>query len=93
MKNKYDVPYHCYEITLVNGETKHIDIGCEEDWGNIQEMWKDNGYGNLDACVGWGNDVDGHIEIVKVVDMETGKSINVMDWVEEVWNFATNYSS
>lgn len=93
MKNKYGVPYHCYELTFINGETKYIDIGCEEDWGNIQEMWVDDGYGKLDACVGWGNDEDGHIQIVKVIDMETNESLNVIDWAEEVWDYVDNYSS
>jgi hypothetical protein len=36
MKNKYGIPYHEYEIVLNNGESKVIDVGCEEDWGNIQ---------------------------------------------------------
>jgi hypothetical protein len=89
MKNKYGVPYHEYEIILNNGETKVIDVGCEEDWGDIQQMFDDN----CSECVGWGNDCDGHIEITDVIDIENGKHLNPIEWAKNyVWCYVDNYS-
>lgn len=34
-ENKYGVPYHAYEIWLADGTRKVVDIGCEEDCGNV----------------------------------------------------------
>ena len=93
MKNKYGVPYHEYEIVLNNGESKVIDVGCEEDWGNIQQIFKDDGYSKMCECVGWGNDSDGHIEIINVIDMESEKHINPIEWAKNyVWCYVDNYS-
>ena len=92
MKNKYGVPYHEYEIVLNNGESKVIDVGCEEDWGDIQQMFKDDGYSKMCECVGWGNDSDGHIEIINVIDMESGKHIKPIEWAKNyVWCYVDNY--
>lgn len=95
MKNKFGVNYHKYEITLINGATKIVDVGYEEDWGDIQQMWKDTGFGNMVECVGWGNDNDGHLEIVKVIDIEDfDKDISPIEWAHNhVWKYADNYSS
>lgn len=93
MKNKYGVPYHEYEIVLNNGESKVIDVGYEEDWGNIQQMFKDDGYSKMIECVGWGNDSDGHIEIINVIDLEADKEINPIEWSKNyVWCYVDNYS-
>ena len=96
MKNKYGVPYHRYEIQLLNGDDFVVDIGVEDYWGNIQEcvpgdecvdgVWEDK--------VGWGNDADGHIEIMKVWDCETGMEIEPIMWAKNfVWCRVDNYSS
>jgi hypothetical protein len=47
-------------------------------------------FGNIKMieCVGWGNDSDGHIEIINVIDMESGKHINPMEWAKNyVWRY------
>lgn len=94
MKNKYGVPYHEYEIVLNNGESKVIDIGCEEDWGDIQQMFKDDGYSKMIECVGWGNESDGHIEIISVIDISSNKHISPIEWANKyVWCYAENYSN
>lgn len=96
MKNKFGVPYHEYEIRLINGDELVVDIGEECDWGNIQgcvpgdectdDIWKNK--------VGWGNDADGHIEIVSVWDCETGDKIEPIVWAKNyVWCWADEYSS
>ena len=92
-KNKFGVPYHEYQITLLGGDKKNINIGYEDDWGNIQQCtpgdcpeWQNS--------VGYGNDEDGHIEIVKVVDLENGLEIDPMLWAKNfVWKYVENYSS
>ena len=92
-KNKYGVPYHEYEIYLANGVTRIVDIGCEEDWVNIQEAALDEVRDWEKSRVGWGNDADGHVEIVKVVDRETGDEIDPMVWAERhVWIWNKEYS-
>ena len=91
--NKYGVPYHCYCLTLADGTEVTMDVGYEEDWGNVQqclpgdcEDWEDS--------VGWGNDLDGHIKIVGVIDGATGRSLYVRQWAEQsVWPYVDNYSS
>lgn len=90
--NKFGVPYHEYELTLNNGTTITVDVGCEEDWGDIQKMLKDTDSGDPIVCVGWGNDSDGHIEIVSVLDSKTRKIIPPMEWANDcVWSYADNY--
>lgn len=92
-KNKYGVPCHMYEITLADGTGRLVDVGYEEDWGNIQEATPDEVRDWEKSRVGWGNDADGHVEIVKVVDRETGDEIDPMKWAKEfVWPYADKYS-
>lgn len=92
MKNKYGVPYHKYQITLANGDDKYVDVAVEEEWGAIQQMFRDTGYGNMVECVGWGNDEDGHIEIISVVDCETEKHYTPLEWAYDcVWCYIDNY--
>lgn len=71
-KNNYFAPSNEYIIQFKNGDKRTIDIGDECDWGNVQpciptdcEDWKDS--------VGYGNDSDGHIKIVKVIDCDSNK--------------------
>ena len=89
--NKYGVPYHRYLLRLANGETIEADIGYEEDWGNIQPCVPDD-CEDWETSVGWGNDLDGHVKIMMVVDMEMHNYLNVKRWVEYVWGFVKNYS-
>lgn len=93
-RNKFGVPYHEYELSLNDGTFKTVDVGCEEDWGNIQQMFRDDGFGKYVECVGWGNDSDGHIEIISVYDFEADKVISPIEWAHNcVWNYADNYST
>ena len=90
--NRRGVPYHAYTITLENGEVLTMNVGYEDDWGNVQECAPDDTE-HWEEAVGWGNDVDGHIKIVAVVDEETGKSLNVRQWAKNnVWNYVNCYS-
>lgn len=97
--NKYGVPYHSYMIFLANGEEKMIDVGIEEDWGDIQGCLPgDVLKSKCSNAVGWGNDGDGHVEIVKVVDLEDntiwaiGTKHTPRQWaMERVWCYSDNY--
>jgi len=95
MVNKYGVPYHEYEIHLEDGTSVIIDIGIEEDWGDVQRVFEDNPDGvclERKCYVGWGNDSDGHIKIIRVFDCESGKELNPLEWAENfVWSYADNY--
>lgn len=89
--NKFGVPHHRYLLRLANGETKLADIGCEDDWGNVQQCLP-NDCEDWNTSVGWGNDEDGHVKIIMVVDMETHDYLKVRRWAGYVWGFADNYS-
>lgn len=92
-KNKYGVPYHGYTLELADGREIVMDVGCEEDWGNVQQMFKDDGCGTLISTVGWGNDSDGHSEIVDVFDCESEDHLFPLTWAtEDVWKYVDNYS-
>ena len=91
--NRFGVPYHCYTLSLQDGRKILIDVGCEEDWGDVQGCLPYE-CEDCENAVGWGNDSDGHIKIVGVVDEETGLNIDVGTWAERlVWPYAENYSS
>jgi len=89
--NKFGVPFHSYTLTLSSRRKVTMDVGYEEDWGNVQPCvpgdckdWRNS--------VGWGNDNDGHRKIVGVVDDETGKPLDVRQWAEDcVWKYVDNY--
>ena len=71
-------------LHLAGGSTKRVDLSCTDDWGNIQ-------YCDPDECkrcpaLGWGNDVDGHIEIVRVTDMY-GETIPLYEFERDVQDF------
>ena len=92
-KNKFGVPYHKYRIKLIDGSTREIDVGYEEDWGNIQQCTPDD-CDDWEKSVGYGNDEDGHIKIVKVIDLEKCLAIDPMLWAKNfVWKYVENYSS
>lgn len=76
-------PYQC-TLHLAGGGTKRIDLACAEDWGNIQDCAPDE-------CrnwptLGWGNDADGHVEIVRVTDMD-GETIPLGEFEQDVRDF------
>lgn len=90
--NKFCVPYHAYKLTLENGEVLTMNVGYEEEWGNVQQCFLGD-IEHWEEAVGWGNDVDGHIKIVAVVDEETGKSLNVRQWAKNnVWVYENCFS-
>lgn len=91
--NKFGVPYHDYEIFLIDGTKKIVNVGYEEDWGNIQQCTPDDCPEWQDS-IGWGNDLDGHTEITKVIDLETDEVLNPLYWAKNfVWKYVNNYSS
>ena len=91
--NKFGVPYHGYTLTLKSGREVIMDIGYEEEWGNVQQCFKDGSDGKLVECVGWG-DADEWDEVVNVFDYETKDNLAPLPWAEEnVWKWADKYSS
>lgn len=92
MNNKFGVPYHSYHLTLANGDFITFDMAWEETWGNVSK-WNEvfNG-GEDNEYVGYGNEDDGYVEIVKVVDNETNKEIDVWDFLKECEKYVDNYS-
>ena len=104
--NKYGVPHKRYTIYLYNGRKLTVDIGDESDWGNIQQMHPEDfdvpgfRYSNdriyppyFDEIPGWGNDSDGHVEIVAVYDLTAKQFFSVREWAQYVWHFADDYAS
>ena len=95
--NERGVPCRVYEVYLANGECGYVDIGFDEDWGNIQRIMV-----NGKMTAGWG-DANDHEEIIKVVDTNTGEfwrkgtvfngePKDILRWAEEnVWCYADNY--
>ena len=91
--NKFGVPYHRYILLLANGEYVSMDVGYEEDWGNVQECSPDD-CDDWETAVGWGNDLDGHVKIIRVYDEEEGFYIRTLEWAKtRVWCYADNYAS
>ena len=95
--NKFGVPYHQYELHLSDGDSTTMDVGYEEDWGNVQPMMPDDFNGRVPedwfSRIGWGNDLDGHIEIVEVLDLKCNRILSVREWAENrVWKYVPNYS-
>lgn len=86
--NKYGVPHKVYELLLEDGTSLCVDIGCEEDWGDIQQAFDAEG----NEFVGWGNDVDGHTRITAVAEIGAGDALDVAEWAGFVWGFAGNYA-
>jgi hypothetical protein len=62
-------PNHYYQIYLADGRKLNVDVGNEDDWGNIQPCATGDCEDWIDS-IGWGNDNDGHTKIVRVVDSE-----------------------
>ncbi len=89
--NKFGVPHQRYLLRLCNGETQIANIGCEEEWGNIQPCTPGDCEDWI-SSVGWGNAEDGHVKIIMVVDLDTHDYLNVKQWAEYVWGFVENYS-
>lgn len=85
MKNEQN---YCYIIYLDTGTSKTIYLDDESDWGDIQPCLPDD-CENWEDSIGWGNDVDGHMKIEKVVDASNPRKIwegdlAVMDWYENI---------
>jgi len=91
--NKYGVPYHGYHLTLADGRVLEFDMAWEDTWGNVSN-WNEMFDGGEDNdYVGYGNEVDGYVEIVKVLDDETGEEIDTWDFLEECEKYVDNYSN
>lgn len=92
-------PYRC-KIFLANGNCLEIDLGDTDDWCNVQpmnclsgELFKEGGGvvpDDWDKRIGWGNDSDGHVEIVKVELLDgypNGTEIPLEDFNRDVGDF------
>lgn len=80
-------PYGC-TLHLADGRLVDVDLACPEDWGDIQDC-------SPDECrkwpaLGWGNDADGHVEIVCVTDID-GKTIPLGEFKRDVADFIVHH--
>jgi len=73
-------PYPCI-LHLAGGGTKQVDLATAEDWGDIQDCYPDEC--RKWPALGWGNDADGHVEIVRVTDMD-GETIPLGEFEQDV---------
>lgn len=90
--NKFGVPFHSYTVFLANGDSVTMEVADEDDWGSVQECSPDD-CEDWENSVGWGNDEDGHIKIVKVIDNLTGDEMDVREWAtQRVWSYVDCYS-
>lgn len=90
--NRFGVPCHGYALTLKSGKEIIMDIGYEEDWGNVQRCFKDGADGKSEECVGWG-DADEWEEVTKVFDCESGVDLTPLEWAkDDVWVWADLYA-
>ena len=86
--NAYGVPCYQYILTLEDGQRILMDIGYEDNWGNVQRCVRDG-----KICVGWG-DANEWKKVVGVYECETGNEHDPLTWArEDVWPFAYKYSS
>lgn len=95
--NKFGVPYEKYSLWFDNGTGIGVDIGNEDDWGNIQECAPGD-CKDWENSIGFGNDADGHLKIVSVDSKQSNDSWigtdAVRSWFDtkvKVW--AKNYSA
>ncbi len=70
-------PYACV-LHLEDGCEIHCDLGCEEDWGEIDTTF----------CA-WGNDADGYRRIVRVTSGLD--DIPLSDFLRDVRDFVVYY--
>lgn len=89
--NKFGVPYRRFELELADGRRVTMDVGCEEDWGNVQHCLPDESK-NWKTAVGWGNDADGHVKILSVKEADTGRVWEPRVWASRcVWCWGQQY--
>lgn len=80
-------PYPCV-LHLASGGSRRVDLACTEDWGNIQDCYPDEC--RRWPALGWGNDEDGHIEIVHVTDV-LGNTIPLGEFEQDVKDFIIHH--
>ena len=83
-------PYEC-TLHLADGTSVDVDLACEEDWGDIQGCLPDD-CDDWQDSLGWGNDCDGHIKIVKVVGKDD-KEIPMDEFRQDVADFIVYFES
>ena len=76
-------PYTCV-LHLVDGDRVTVDLACPEYWGNIQTCLPDEC--RKWPALGWGSDVDGHVEIDHVTD-ESGALIPMDEFERDIRDF------
>jgi hypothetical protein len=83
-------PYEC-TLYLADGTSVDVDLACEEDWGDIQGCLPDD-CEDWQNSLGWGNDCDGHIKILKVTD-KNDKEIPMDEFRQDVADFVVYFES
>jgi len=95
--NKFGVPYHSYALGMDDDSVVIMDVGYQEDFGDVQHCNPED-CDDWTEAVGLGNDEDGHLKIVKVEDLDGDRvwegNAQVKEWAETcVWCYTKNYSS
>ena len=80
-------PYEC-TLHLANRKKVDVDLGLAEDWGDIQDCYPDEC--RKWPALGWGNDADGHVEIVRVTDVD-GDTIPLAEFRRDVHDFVVHH--
>ncbi len=83
-------PYQC-TLHLADGSEVMVDLGDDEDWGDIQDCVPGD-CEDWEGALGWGNDEDGHIKIESVTDGD-GNEIPLDEFRRDVDDFVIFYSA
>ena len=85
-------PY-CCRLHFIDGSFRDVDLANEMHWGNIQQCDPDD-CEDWENSIGWGNDEDGHLKIVKVTCDDYGEEVEIpMDtFKQDVSDLITRYS-
>jgi hypothetical protein len=81
-------PYKC-RLHLADDRQIDVDLAFPEDWGNIQACFPDEC--RKWPALGWGNDADGHVEIVRVTD--TNGTIPLGEFARDVADFMVHHEA
>ena len=82
-------PYEC-TLHLADGRQVDVDLACPEHWGDIQVCFPDEC--RKWPALGWGNDSDGHVEIVRVTDA-AGDTIPLGEFERDVKDFIVHHEA
>ena len=82
-------PYTCV-LHLADGRNVPVDLSCAEHWGDIQNCFPDEC--KKWPALGWGNDADGHVEIIGVTD-DAGGTIPLDVFRQDIEDFTVYHEA